>query len=138
MGQSEETSIPYDIPVVFIGKPAPGECIASIRLPRKVVFPPNFKDSQIRYSFQPSAYWFFYNFLDHAYPPAVFTVKSWGVTIGTITVGITESGGARINTFATVDGLEKEIDGSIEVYAPNPADLTLENIYITFAGVISV
>lgn len=113
----EVTDMPYDVPVSYTGKPQSGERIFATTFVRDVTAPPNFSGSLGYAWYRPLA-------------NAVFSVKQGGTQIGTVT--FTPAGAVN---FATTGGVAVEMN-TIEIFAPTPADDTLENFAFTFMGIL--
>lgn len=110
---------PYDLSIWQPGKPAAGQTLLKLKIPRPVVFANNFSGSVAA----PSDY--------AATSSSVLSVKKNGSQIGTITYAAASSS----PTFATTSGSVTYTTGDIlSVIAPAVQDATLEGISITLVG----
>jgi len=112
------TTGPYDVVASYVGKPGAAALVLILTMVRAVSFAANFSGSRGTLSANPAA-------------AATYTVKKNGSSIGTVAVS---TGG--VFTFATSGGAVQSfaIGDRMTVEAPSPADTTLADVGLTFAG----
>ena len=109
---------PYDVVASYVGKPGAAALVLVLTYTRAVSFAANFSGSRGILSANPAA-------------AATYTVKKNGTGIGTVAVS---TGG--VFTFATSGGAAQSFAAGdrMTVEAPSPADTTLADVGLTFAG----
>ena len=109
---------PYDVVASYTGTPGAAAVVLILTMVRAVSFAANFSGSRGTLSANPTA-------------TATYTVKKNGSSIGTVAVS---TGG--VFTFATSGGAAQSFAAGdrMTVEAPSPADSTLANVGLTFAG----
>lgn len=109
---------PYDVVASYVGKPTAAALVLILTHVRAVSFGANFSGSYGTLSANPTA-------------TATYTVKKNGTSIGTVAVS---TGG--VFTFATSGGASQSFAAGdrMTIEAPSPADTTLADVGLTFAG----